>query len=171
MEQSCTKQETIFRARRLQCIRLGQRDGRLLRKFLETDNPDGLQCFFSIMQKDPIDEDGIELPPPVLNLNEEVYPGWTLLEVLVDFDTQECSNLFFEIKDQLLTHETGNGEVTLKADKDDVRAQFISKEKVNERKHMARHCRWSKSIEYREKKLEKWGATYGRFFFFDRYCI
>jgi len=109
----------------------------------------------------------LNVNPMELDLNYEPINGWTMLEILVDFDMEEASTLFFQIERQLKTGGSGKKIIEIKNKNSVVVTTFISISEVSE-------TTWRKvadraKLSHNVPKLKKWGVMYGRLF--GRYLI
>ena len=100
---------------------------------------------------------------PRLDLNRVVIPGWTLLEILADFDTIQSSDILLQIvlsqkKKLKLESEIA---VTLESDGFKISTSFVSIRRVDEAilVKVADRAKLSKTSQ----KLKRWGQEYGRF--------
>jgi len=148
-------------ARRLQLLFRSCRDGRDLSSLVQRKEHTPLCTFFSIMDENPIPEppyteNASTLPTAYLDLNREPIDGWTILEILVDLNTQDACDIFFNIKDQL---EKGCTRVSISNEAGEL-ASFISNTAVSKStwERAANRAKTSKM-----KEVQLWGESYGRF--------
>jgi serine/threonine protein kinase len=167
------ERNSIFK---LQTLLSAVRDGRALRTMCNLRNPVLLLALFLLFDEDhdsfkSADSNEGPLPPsqnhiPMVNLNKQLIPGWTLLEMLTDFDTVDSSNVVLQIVQRQRGKMKQDGvKFCIEYQDQDTTApqailHFVSTQAVQEAVlvHVADRAKLSKS----SLELKRWGQQHGR---------
>jgi serine/threonine protein kinase len=167
------KQNSIFK---LRILLAAVRDGRALSTMCNLRNPGSLLALFLLFDEDhnsfkSADSRGGRLLQyqgriPLVNLNKQLIPGWTLLEILTDFDTVDSSNTVLQIvQGQRGKLNRDGAEFCIEYQDEDTPTpqavlHFASSEAVREAvlMHVADRAKLSKS----SLELKRWGQEHGR---------
>jgi ankyrin repeat protein len=116
-------------------------------------------------------DDYVPLELPEINLNQDVVPERTLLELLLEFDTSDSLKVFQQIKSQLSLSNSGvqkRSVITLECeDETQTMVEFVSTNRVRKKvwKRIAALAQHSQ-----DAGIKHWGESYG-FVFFQKYAI
>mmetsp|Transcript_27924 Transcript_27924/g.67670 ORF Transcript_27924/g.67670 Transcript_27924/m.67670 type:complete len:1925 (+) Transcript_27924:271-6045(+) len=149
--------------KRLKIILATARDGRALEPLVsDVENRVRLWAFFALFdESDKIDTKDTK-STITINLNKEAIAGWTVLDMLADFDTEKSAGILLDIVEEQSTKmEERNQLFRIRDDELETVLEFISKEVVTEtvKNRVADRAKLSNS----SSPLRKWGEEYGRF--------
>lgn len=151
--------------RMLQLLLGGLRDGFPLQCLFQNNTSMRLQsilCAIGNYQWAADEALGGNFPVPTINLNRACIPGQTLLELLVEYDSNEATEIFFQIKNKV----EASGEQKLIEIQDAknpaiIVASFVSFQSITQ-------STWlnvaNRAVQSNTKKLRDWGENYGRLF-------
>jgi ankyrin repeat protein/serine/threonine protein kinase len=148
--------------KRLKILLGSARDGRALQSLCTLENAVSLWAFFSLFDESGLLDSKSLDGNLVLNLNREVIVGWSLLDILADFDTQDSASVLLQVvvdqktkldsKDQVFQISNDDGKTIL---------EFASLQEVSDvvKTRVADRAKLSNS----SPPLKRWGQEYGRF--------
>jgi hypothetical protein len=146
--------------RKLRCLMPYAKNSRYrINQLCAKDSPTCLLCLFWVMTNRSPDDSDIEerfyKESPILDLNDEVIPGYYFVELLADLGTEEATDILFQIKAPLLDSPNNKFPITITVCNAKLQLKKAVEDKV-----------WKQAAERASmstiKRLKEWGETYGR---------